>query len=242
MPQNLAYIFSGSASLFALSVFTCDPNRGYSGHILSSIFCYWHNVLEAGVSDLCTFSHCISRVLAPYFFKMLPKFKIAARGQLQFFVNAKTLKFNVRNYSSFTITFPTIWRCAGNFFKVLLKFKMAAADQPEFVCGRENSNNYFGQFFSNVNITFLAAWGCASDFVKMLAKFKMAARGYLHFFCERKNSKTKSQKLFKFYYHIPHEMEMCRRFSRVLRKFKMAAMDKLHTFLRAQKLKNRKQK
>ena len=42
------------------------------------------------------------------------------------FVGAKTLKLNVRNYSNFTITFPTIWRCACDFFKVLRKLKMAA--------------------------------------------------------------------------------------------------------------------
>ena len=48
------------------------------------------------------------------------------------FVGAKTLKLKVRNYSNFTITFPNIWRCAGDFFKVLLKFKMAATDQLHF--------------------------------------------------------------------------------------------------------------
>ena len=64
------------------------------------------------------------------FLKMLPKFKMAARGQLQiFFVGTKTLKLKVRNYSNFSITFPMIWRYAGDFFKVLLKFKKAATDQ-----------------------------------------------------------------------------------------------------------------
>ena len=74
--------------------------------------------------------------------KMLPKFKIAARGQLQKkIVGLKTLKLEVRNYSNFTLTFPTIWRCAGDFFKVLLKFKMAATDQLQFFGGRKNSKN-----------------------------------------------------------------------------------------------------
>ena len=53
--------------------------------------------------------------------------------------NYKTIK--VRNFSNFTITFPTIWRCAGDIFKVLLKFKMAATDQLNFFGGRENSEN-----------------------------------------------------------------------------------------------------
>ena len=54
------------------------------------------------------------------------------RSTPKFFVGAKTPKLKVRNFSNFTITFPTIWRYASDFFKVLLKFKMAA------ICGRKN--------------------------------------------------------------------------------------------------------
>ena len=97
-------------------------------------------------------------------------------------MGAKTLKLEVRNYSNFAITFPMIWRCAGDFFKVLLKFKMAATDQLKFFGGRKNSKNLLGQFFSNFNITFLATLGCASDFLKMQPNFKMAARGQLQNF------------------------------------------------------------
>ena len=77
------------------------------------------------------------------FLKMLPKLNMAARGQPQFFlVGTKTLKLNVKNYSNSTITFPTIWRCAGDFFKVLLKLKMAATDQFQIFCGRKNSKTF----------------------------------------------------------------------------------------------------
>ena len=55
------------------------------------------------------------------------KFKMATRGLPQIFLWAQ--KLTVRNYTKFTITFPTIWRCAGDFFKVLLNFKMAAMDK-----------------------------------------------------------------------------------------------------------------
>ena len=57
-------------------------------------------------------------------------------------------------------------------------------------------------------MTFLATLGCASDLLKMLPKFEIVARGQL-----QKNlwaQKLSSQKLFKFYYRIPHHMEMCR--------------------------------
>ena len=46
------------------------------------------------------------------FLKMLQKFKMATNSK--FFGGQKNIKG--RNYSNFTITFPTIWRCAG-FFK-----------------------------------------------------------------------------------------------------------------------------
>ena len=46
---------------------------------------------------------------------------------------------------------------------------------------------------------------CAGDFFKVLLKFKMAATDQLQFFGRRKNLVPK---LFKFYNHIPHDMEM----------------------------------
>ena len=61
------------------------------------------------------------------------------RSTPKFFVVIKTLK--VGNSSNCTVTFPTIWRCAGDFFKVLLKFKMAVTDQLQFFCGRKNLEN-----------------------------------------------------------------------------------------------------
>ena len=80
----------------------------------------------------------------------------------KFDVGAKTLKLNVRNYSNFTITFPTICRCAGDFFKVLLEFKMAAMDHSIFFMSQKHKNlvvNYL-----NSTITFLTIWRCACDF------------------------------------------------------------------------------
>ena len=60
--------------------------------------------------------------IANDFLKMLPKFKMAARGRLQIFLWAQKLQNLVANYSN-------LWRCASDFFKVLLKFKMAAMDK-----------------------------------------------------------------------------------------------------------------
>ena len=58
MPGIYSFLGSDSASLLALSVFMCDPNRGYSGRLDIIIFDYCHSVLdmlEAVVSDLWTF-------------------------------------------------------------------------------------------------------------------------------------------------------------------------------------------
>ena len=44
---------------------------------------------------------------------------------------------------------------------------------------------------------------------KVLLKFKMAAMYKLQFFCMRKTLKL-SRKLFNFYNHINHDIEMCR--------------------------------
>ena len=107
------------------------------------------------------------------FLEMLPKFKMAASGQLE--KKLWALKLKVRNYSNFTITFPMIWRCAGDFFKVLLKFKMVATYQFKFFGGRKNSQTKVVNY-QNFTITFPTIWRCACDFVKVLPKFKMWAQ------------------------------------------------------------------
>ena len=149
-------------------------------------------------------------------------------------MGAKTLKLKVRNYSNFTITFPKIWRCAGEFFKVLLKFKMAATDQLQFFRGRN----------SNFNITFLATWGSAYFFLKMLPKFKIAARGQLQIFLwAQKLQNLRSENYSNFSITFPTIWRCASDFFKKIllfvsgfTKFKMAAMDKLHIFLWAQKL------
>ena len=52
-------------------------------------------------------------------------------------------------------------------------------------------------------------WGCADVFFKVLLEIQNAATDQLQYFGGRKNLKN-SQKLFTFYNHIPHDMEMCR--------------------------------
>ena len=57
------------------------------------------------------------------FLKMLQKFKMAARGQLQIFLWVQKLQNSKSQIIQIDITFPTIWRFAGDFRKVLLKLK-----------------------------------------------------------------------------------------------------------------------
>ena len=84
----------------------------------------------------------------------------------KFFVGAKTRKLKERNYSNFTITFPTIWRWASDFSKVLLKFKMAAMDKLHIFLWAQKlkieiSNN------SHCTITLPTIWKCACDFTEI---------------------------------------------------------------------------
>ena len=56
-------------------------------------------------------------------------------------------------------------------------------------------------------MTFLATWGCASDATKIQ---NGRQRSTPNFFVGAKTLKPKSQKLFKYYYHFSHDMEMCK--------------------------------
>ena len=64
------------------------------------------------------------------FLKVLPKFKMAATDQLNFFggrENSKNLFGQF--FLNFNITFLASWGCARHFFKMIQNFKMAARGQ-----------------------------------------------------------------------------------------------------------------
>ena len=60
----------------------------------------------------------------------------------------------VRDFSRFTITFPTIWRCAGDFFKVLLKFKIVVMDQLKSKRGHVKTLETFRKGFQAQKYTY----------------------------------------------------------------------------------------
>ena len=71
------------------------------------------------------FQHAIpsNMGMCKWFFKDATKIQNGRqRSTPNFFVGAKTLELDVRNYSNFTITFATIWRCAGVFLRLRLQF------------------------------------------------------------------------------------------------------------------------
>ena len=72
-------------------------------------------VISIGTTTFLTTRGCVSE-----FLKMLPKFKMAARGQ---FYNFSWWWFSFVNH------FLSMWRCANLFLKMLPKCKMAATDQ-----------------------------------------------------------------------------------------------------------------
>ena len=113
-------------------------------------------------------SHFSNTEMCKWFFKVATKIQNGRqRSTPNFFVGAKTQTQKVGNYSNFTITFPTIWRCASDFFKVLLKFKMAAMHKLHICLWVKNrkievSNN------SHCTITLPTIWKCAGDFTENL--------------------------------------------------------------------------
>ena len=135
--------------------------------------------------------------MCKWFFKDATKIQNGRqKSNPNFFVCAKTLKLNVRNYLNFTITFSTIWRCAGDFFRFHWNSKLPP---------RINFNLF-------------------------------------------RSRKHKSLKLFKFYNHIPHDMEMYMCFFQGFteiqngrhvwtktQKFKMATTSRLFKYLWQQK-------
>ena len=52
------------------------------------------------------------------FFEALLKFKMAAMDKLHHFLWAQKLKIEVCSNLHFTITLPTIWKCAGDFTEI----------------------------------------------------------------------------------------------------------------------------
>ena len=98
-------------------------------------------------------------------------------------VGAKIQKLKVGNYSNFTITFPTTWKCAGDFFKVLLKFEMAAMDKlHNFFVGAKTDK------LRSVIIHILQSYYPLSGNVQViLLKFKITTTSWLFkYLCPQK--------------------------------------------------------
>ena len=82
-------------------------------------------------------------------------------------------------------------------------FSFLRRPASRFLCGAI-TQKLVVNFFKILKVIFLAAWGCASDFLKMLQNSKWTPEVNSKFCC--------GHKLFKFYYHIPHDIEICRWF------------------------------
>ena len=75
------------------------------------------------------------------------------------------------------MTFPSIWRCAGDFFKVLLKLKMTAMNELHNFCSRKNSKI---EVRNNSHFTITLPFILPSENVQViLLKFKMATTSLL---------------------------------------------------------------
>ena len=129
-------------------------------------------------------------------------------------------------------TFLATWECASDFIKMLSKWP------PEvyfkFFCGLKNSETQILLIFL-ILLSHSPRYGDVQViFLLVLLKFKMAATDQLHNFLW--THKLRSIKLFNFFYHIPHDMEMCRCFFRGLPKIQNGCHISTSYFLCAQKL------
>ena len=87
------------------------------------------------------------------------------RSSPHFFCCAKTQKPKFSNYCNFTLTFPTIWRCASDFFKFLVQFKMTAKDRLHNICEPKNTK---------LNLW----WGCCRTLDLSFFSILLAAKGW----------------------------------------------------------------
>ena len=118
------------------------------------------------------------------------------RINLIFFVGAIT----VRDYSHFTITFLTIWRCAGDYgFAEIQNGRHGST--LSFLWVQKLVRNY-----SNFTITFPTIWRFAGDFSKVLLKYKMVAMDKLNNVLWAQKLKSEIIQIL----HITHHLEMCR--------------------------------
>ena len=74
------------------------------------------------------------------------------RQRLNLFVGAKTLKPRLRNYSNFIITFPTIWRCAGDFHGFTEIQNGRQGTTSIFLWAQKLKKLVWSIFFLNVNM------------------------------------------------------------------------------------------
>ena len=123
------------------------------------------------------------------------------RSTSWYFVGSKT---SGQNFWKMLNHLPNKLEMCKWVLKMLPKFKMAATGQHHIFLWARKLKNLEDINYLNFLITFLMIWRCAVDIFKVLLKFQLAAMDQLHFY----RAKTWSQKLFNFYNHIPHDMEL----------------------------------
>ena len=126
-------------------------------------------------------------------------------------MGAKTLKLEVQKLFKFYCHIP-------QYIEMCRWFSQGATENQN---GRHESNPFFFvgaktlkfkvRNYSNATLTFPTIWRCSVDFLRFRWNSKWPPQINLNFLVGAKTLKL-SQKFFKFYILIPHNMEMCRWF------------------------------
>ena len=115
---------------------------------------------------------------------------------------------------------------------------MPATVQLEFFGGRWNLKKYFGHFFLNFKTHSQQHVDVQVIFEKCYPNSTWPPEVNSKIFCGRKNFKTERLKLFEFYNHTPHNMEMCSWFFQGFTEIQNSRHGSISIFLRLQKLIN----
>ena len=84
--------------------------------------------------------------MCKWFLKMLPKFEMAARSQLNFFVGAKTLQISQKLFT-FHNHFPHDMEMCRYIFKGFAEIQNGSNGSPSIFCGRKNSKTLSQKLF-----------------------------------------------------------------------------------------------
>ena len=105
------------------------------------------------------------------------------------------------------MTFPATWGCASDFLKMLPIFIIAARRRLQNFLWGQKRKNLKSEIFQ-ILLSHSLPYGYVQVTFSRFTKIQNGCNGSTSIFWWALKLKNLSRKLVKFYYHIPHHMEM----------------------------------